>query len=227
MSCFLRLMGLSVVAVSLVGTGFGWADTRKKEEDKSHTIKGRISEIVGDKDLVVKTADGKEVKLRLDVDSKLRYNRRDAKVDEFKKGMRVRVTYESQGDKNRVLTLTAHVIRTDELARRFSLLMDKIKTFTSKEKTEYVKSVDDALTEVEEMVDQLLAKAEDASGDMRQEISKEAEEIRDKAAAAQKRLAKLKEAGNAAATEMKEGLKEALEDLRKACEKARARFDEP
>lgn len=228
MDKFLSLCVLSGLLWALGATGLARAaNDKEKSDDKSFTTRGRIADVrLSDKQIVVKTRGGKELKLVIDAHSKLRFNHRDAKPEQFKKDMRVKVTYETDGEKNRLLVLKANVIRPDELARRIGGLLEKAGAIAADQMPELLNNADEILTFLEEALDNLADKAAEANPEMRKEITKDADAIREQLKAARKRLEKLKTAGPAAAEDLKKGLKESLEGLQKAIEKARSRLDD-
>src|SRR5271165_5369639 len=75
--------------------------------ENSQTVKGRIQEVhLATRQLEVTTDQGKELTLRVDEGTKLERNGKEVSLDQFQKGMPVKVVFESRDGQNRVVSMT-------------------------------------------------------------------------------------------------------------------------
>lgn len=204
-----------------------WAAAQEKAKEAGEAplaARGRIIQVQPeDKRLILKTADGKELSLRIDEDSKLLLNNRNATLSQFREGNRVRVTYKPVEGNQQVVSLTARRFDIEELGKNVKTVLEKTRSLTSQTRTEYLKRVEQALADAEDVVDDLTDQAEKASGTLRKRLLNEAEEIRKHSTALTEQIQKLKSAGNEAWDEIKNSLSETLEKLEKSCSQSQSR----
>jgi TolA-binding protein len=92
-------------------------------------------------------------------------------------------------------------------------------------KQEYQKQIEDELSDLDRQIEKLKAQANEAQAEARAKLQAEIAGLEQKKAAARKELDRVKAASAEAWEDMKEGVNAAMENLRKAYQQARTRFE--
>jgi hypothetical protein len=204
--------------------GIAVADARaddKPENPSTLTVKGRLTAIrPNDHELTLRTRDGKLLTLYTDEHSKLLIHRREASLDRFQEGQRVRVEYELRGDKGRVLTMASPPISLEDVRKQFSDALESAKTYTYQQKEAYQRKMEPALRDLDERIDELKERAQEAGAAARQRYAQEIEELRQKREVLREKLGRAKAATPEMWEEFKSGVGKAWEDLHRALDRA-------
>jgi len=191
--------------------------------DNRRTVKGYIRDVNAPAhQLTVATDDDKDLTFRVDDRSKLERNGRPVALDDFKKGMRVKVAFEPSGGENRVVSMTPATVTTEEVRKEIREALQAAKSYTYQQKDEYRKRLNRVLERTNERIEQLQARAE--KSDAKKEYSEQIEKLRRLRARLEARLERVKSATPGAWDDLKAGVSSALQDLGKAFEKAGDRY---
>lgn len=189
------------------------------------TAVGRIADVQADANrFTLHTGDGNTLTLYVDERSELRLHHRPAALDQFKEGTRVRVTYQSQAGREHVLTMTEAPRALEDLRRETNAALRAARSYTFEHKEEYQKRLQGVLDQIQDQIDQLKHRAEQAGTQVQQKYPQQLEELRRLKAKAQTRLERVKAATPGAWEDIKAGVGAAMEDLQKAFERASKRF---
>jgi len=191
--------------------------------ENRQTVKGRVRDVnAPDHQLTVTTDEAKDLTFRVDERSKLERNGRPVALDNFKKGMRVEVAFESSGEEKRIISMTPAIVSSEEVRKEIREALQAAKSYTFEQKDEYHKRLNRVLERTNERIDQLRAKA--AQSDAKKEYSEQIEKLRRLRAKLQAQAERVKSATPGAWKDLKAGLSSALQDLGKAFEKAGDHF---
>src|SRR5438552_1964889 len=130
-----------LLGIGLLGLLLPWS--RADERDRAGTeqlphVRGIITDIrPEDKQVTVRTPKGEELKLAVDDKSRLQLEGNEVKLDQFKKGMRVRVAYDTKDGKPHVVSLTDPLLTADKLQKQIGEALNTAKSFTFEQKEEY------------------------------------------------------------------------------------------
>lgn len=80
------------------------------------------------------------------------------------------------------------------------------------------------LEQLDAKIDDLESKAEKAEADTQQEFDKQIRDLRDKMATAQNRLKEIKQSGDEAWKELREGIEKVMDEVDSAIQRARSGF---
>jgi hypothetical protein len=217
--------GALVVAVAVAWSVLPAGGQAQLDAGKSRTVRGRIAAVgPADNQLLLRTSDGKELRLHVDERSRLRLDQREARLGQFKEGTRVTVTFEPRAGLNRVVTLSDAPVSAEDLRREVRDALEAAKAYTFQQKDEYQRRLEALTRELDERIDDLRDRAEAVGAEARKEYAQEIEELRQRREAVRQRLARVKSASAEAWEDIKSGVSAALEDLQKAYERARSRF---
>lgn len=219
-----RVLGCGILGLVLAT---GWAVGQEKARDKEETpltARGRILHIEPEeKRLVIKTPDGRDLTVRITDDSKLLLNNRNATLSQLQEGNRVRISYKSVNDNREIISLSSRRFDLDELSRNLKNAIEKTRVLTTTTRTEYLKRVEQALADSEDVVDDLTDRAEKATGELRKKLLNEAETIRQHSSKLSEQVQKLKDVGNDAWEDLKSNISDTLEKLEKSCNQSQSR----
>jgi hypothetical protein len=217
MRCYL-CAALSFVALAVPASA-----TRAAEN--AEPIKGRIQDVrPSDRQLVLTTETGKQLTLQLDDRSRLELNGQQASLDQLKKGMRVKVIFESRDGQNRLVSLTSAPVSAEELQKKIHDTLEAARSYSYQHKDEYRQKLQSVLEEVNEHMGQLQHQAAQAGAAAKQQYAQQIEQLRRLRDKAQAQLERVKSATPGAWEDLKAGASAAFEDLRRAFEKAGERF---
>ncbi|HLN28229.1 MAG TPA: hypothetical protein VK395_10840 [Gemmataceae bacterium] len=220
---------LGYAAILVVGT-LPLAARGDSEEDAgtARVVRGRIVAIEpAMKQFTVRTAKGEEIKLTVDDQSKLELKQRASKLGDFREGMRVHVTYAPEEGKNRVVSMVQPRLTMDAIQKEVSEALSAAKSYTYQQKDEYQKKLNAALTEMDEHIDDLKAKAAQASDEAKKRYAREMDDLRRKREVLGKKLDQVKAAAPGAWDDIKSGVGAAANDLKSTIERVRSRLQEP
>jgi hypothetical protein len=217
------LVGAAMSATLVFG-----AFARIQAAETPRTIRGRVMEVrPEEKQVTVRLLKGEEVKLIVDDQSRLELQRRPAKLGDFREGMRVRVTYELEQGKNRVVSMAEPRLSMDNIQKEVNDALESAKSYTYQQKGEYQKKLQGVMHDLDERIDDLKSKAEEASEEAKKRYAKEMEELRPKREALRKKLAQVREAAPDVWDDIKSGVGAAAHDLGRAIDRVRARLQQP
>ena len=111
-----------------------------------------------------------------------------------------------------------------DLRKKTGDAVDAAGKYLSKQKEELAEATTEKLGQLQSRLDDLKKAAEAKGEDARAEFEKLKPELEKKINAAREKLSKLKDSGAEAWTEVKSGLKSAMEDLGQACDRAAAKM---
>lgn len=209
---------LSLTALALFASS-AW--TAEKQE----TARGSIQEVRASARQVVISTDGdKELTLRVDERSILEQKGLEAALDQFKKGMRVKVAYEPRDGENRVISMTSATVSAEELENKFRDALQSAKSYTFQHKDEYRRKLESVLGQVDDRIDQLQDEAARAGAKEKKELPEQLAQLRRLRDKAEAEAERVKSATPEAWQDLKSGIGSAFEDLRNAFEKAGAKF---
>ena len=103
--------------------------------------------------------------------------------------------------------------------------LDTAKEYTMQQKQEYQKKIESQLDELSKQIDQLKEKAKTVKQDAVAKLESTIEELKKKQQVAEERLPELRSATSKAWVEVKAGVDKAMDDLKKAYEKAKSHFE--
>jgi hypothetical protein len=160
----------------------------------------------------------------MDDRSKLEVQGQEANLNQLKKGMRVRVTFEPQDGQNRIVSLTPITLSAQELQRKVQDTLGAIKSYTYQHKDEYREKLQGVLDEINDRISQLQDQAAQAGAQAKERYAPQIEQLRQLRDKAQAQVERIKAATPGAWEDLKAGVSAAFEDLRKAFEKAGEHF---
>jgi hypothetical protein len=221
----MRLRHLQRLAAALIvvlsSALVGAADDAKPERVRGRVVKVRPEE----GQIVVRTDRDREVVLRVDPAAEVRVNGKDAKVSDLKEGTRVRVRFHDKDGVTRAVSVTAHDPATaGEVKRAFADLVARVRSYTVEQKDEYCAKMEEGLDDLQDRIDVLEDRAKEAGADLRREYDQEIQELRRKEQTVRRQLDRAKDAAPAAWEDVKHGVRNALDELQTALDKARSRF---
>ncbi len=227
---FLHPLTLAVGAVVLLGLALPAraADEpdRAARENTVH-VRGRITDVRPAEHLVtIQIRKGEEIKLTVDQHSRLQLNGQDVRLDQFSKGMPVRVAYRSEGGKHEVVSMSDPLLTADRLQKEINDVLASVKSYSFEMKDEYQKKLEGVLENLDERIGDLQERATQYSGEARRQAGRQIEDLLRKREVVRKQLARVREASPGAWNEIKQGLGAAVSDIQKAIERARARFEQ-
>ncbi len=215
-----------LIVFSFTALAAGNANGRA-DADGIHTVRGRIAQVRPlDKTLTVHSSKGEDITLNVDEHSRLEIQRQPAKLGDFQEGMRVRITYDTEHGKNRVLTLSQPRVTLENLQKEVGTALESAKSYTYQQKEEYQKKLSGVLQDLDEHMDDLKAKAGQASDEAKKRYAKEIDELGKKREVLHKKLAQVRAAAPGAWEDIKSGVGAAAHDLQHALERVRARLQE-
>ncbi len=192
--------------------------------ENQETTKGRIQEVRPSAHQVTITTDGgKELTLRVDDRSRLEQQGHKVALDQFKKGMQVRVTYATGAGEKRVVSLTP-VVSGKEVEKNIGKALQSIKSYTFQQKDEYRKKLQGVMEQADERIAELQRKADRAGAEAKQQYAEQIQHLRRLRDKAHTQLERVNSATPQAWDDLKSGVGSALDDLRKAFEKAADKF---
>lgn len=202
------------------------ATAADKAEDRETRFRGTLTRVQpAERQLTVKNRDGRELTFTLEERSKVMVDGREASLDRLKVGDGVVVQYEARGDRKAVVSVR-NTPALDVLKRQGKEFLQSLKAYGYQQRDEYMRKLEATLVQMDEHIQDLKEQARQAGADAQQRYAKELEELRRKREDVQARLAKAKEASPQAWEDIKSGANAALDDLQKALERARSRFDQ-
>jgi hypothetical protein len=210
--------------VALVGSSVAWSQA---DTSTTRTIRGRITEVrPAENELTVRSLRGDEVKLTVNDRSHLELQRQPAKLGDFREGMRVRVTYEPEQGKNRVLSMTQSRLTMENIQKEMNDTLESAKSYTYQQKAEYQKKLQGVLQDLDEHINDLKSKAAEATEEAKKRYAKEMEELGPKREALRRKLGQVRDAAPDVWDDIKSGVGAAAHDLGRAIERARSRLQD-
>jgi hypothetical protein len=192
------------------------------------TVRGRLVEVrPKDNELVVNVRRGEDVRLTVDKRSRVQLNGEDAKLDRFKEGMRVRVSYIPREGKNRVVALSEPRITLEKVQKGINQALEVAKARSFQQKEEYRRDMEAVLADLDDRIDELQERAKRAGAEAKKRYAADLDELRRKREAARDKLERVKAATPDVWDDVKTGVNSAFDDLRRALDRARTRIDEP
>jgi len=193
--------------------------------EDQQTVRGRIQEVrPSTKQLLLTTEGGKELTLRVDDRSRLQQQGKEVALDQFKKGMRVQAVYESRDGGNRLVSLTPALVSAAEVQKEIRDALQAAGAYTYQHRDEYRRRLQNVLDQVNDRIEQLQSQAARAGAEARKEYAEQIDQLRRLRDKVETQAERVKSATPKAWDDLKSGVGAALEDLRKAFEKAGERF---
>ncbi len=193
--------------------------------EKQETVKGSIQDMRAPAhQLTVKTDSGKEVTFQVDERSRLEQQGRKVALDQFKKGMRVQVTWEPRGGEKRVVALTQAPVSAKEVQQEISNALQAAKSYSFQQKDEYQQKLRQVVDRVDVQINQLQDQAARAGEEAKKKYSEQIDQLRRLRDKTESQIQRVKSATPQAWDDLKSGISSALEDLGKAFEKVGERF---
>lgn len=189
---------------------------RAADAEPSVTVRGQITRIRPAEGRLTLRTNQRRV-LTLHVDNK-------DTLSGFKAGTRVQVTYRREAGTNHVLSIRNTEATAEEVRRETKAALDAIKSYTFRQKDEYQKKLRAALDRLDERIADLKERAQEAGEQARKKYAQQIDELKKARQAAGAKLDKIKAATAESWEEMKAGASRAVDDLRQAYERARARW---
>ncbi len=192
--------------------------------EDSETVKGHIQKIDPSAHQVqVVTDEGAELTLRVDEGSRLRQHGREVRLDEFRKGMAVKVRFQSRDGERRVVSMRPAAVSAEEVRNEIRDAIRAAKSYSYQHRDEYRERLQRALEEANERIGQLQEQAAHAGAEAKKRYAPQIEELRRLRDKAQAQAERVQAATPAAWEHLKSGVMSAFEDLRRAFDKS----DEP
>jgi hypothetical protein len=212
------LVALVVLVVSVTAD-----DRRPRRPAKDALLRGKITQVDPASKQVVLDVDGKEWKVNVDDRSRLRMNGRAARLEDFKKGMQVRIRYAKKEGRYLVDRMRTP-FASHALGRTLRDLLQSAGSRVFDRRTEYRKQLEDALHEVDERIEDIEDRARDAGDAAEARISTELKDLRDKREAVNRNLDRLRSARADNWDDVKKSLQDSLNDLLKAYDRTTERL---
>jgi hypothetical protein len=217
----------SGIALAVLAAPLPADDKANADADKGQTVRGRITKVQPDEGrITIRTRHGKDLTLRVDNNSELQMDGKPARLNQFKEGTRVRVTYDRKGGADHVVSLAPTLIGSGEIKRQVRDLLRTVRDYGYQNRDEYQKKMQAALRDLDERIEDLRDRADDAGAEARRKYARELDELGKKREVLREKLDKVKAASPGAFKDLKAGADEAYNDLLKAYDRARARFDD-
>jgi hypothetical protein len=187
---------------------------------------GEITSIrPGDNQVVVKTTDGRDLKLQTDDRSVLRVRYSKASLDQFKEGDRVRVVYTSRDGGNRVIRMVRVPANAEDVRREAREALQAIRSYTFQQKDAYRERLESVLDDLHDRIDQLNERAKGQGREASRELNERVRELRKQEGVVRRQLDRVNSASADSWDEIKKGAVAALEDLQRGLERAIDRFN--
>ncbi len=168
----------------------------------------------------VTTDQGKEVTLDVGNNARLERDGKQASLDSFRKGMRVKVSYEHRGNKDQVTSMTAAPVSTADVRQQIRDTLRSAKTFTFQQKDEYRKRLEGVMHQADDRIAQLEDQAAQAGAEARKKYDKQIRQLRRLRDRAQTQIERVQSATPQVWDDLRSGVGTALEDLGRAFEQA-------
>ena len=171
--------------------------------------------------LAVKTVTGDEIMLKCTKSSQFMLDGNSATLAAFKKGQRVRATYEKVGDENRVIAMRTAVPTSADLSREITETLKTARAYGHDKKAVYEQKMREVVNDVDDRIDDLRAQAKTASADAKDELNDRVAKLVRERAKFSNRLDRAKPAAKDAWDSFKTGVGEAGDDLQRALNRFR------
>lgn len=187
-------VGLALVGLAL-GVGVRAAETTQPDEQLV-TVRGQVMEVRPEKqEFSLRTTDGRHLLLA-------------GSKERMDPGARVEVTYKTSNGQNWVV----RVVR------------EPVKAEVNRQRGDDYRKWEAALQRLDKQIDELKDRAAHASADLQAKYADEIAALKRQSAVARQRLDRARTVGADAWGDVKTGLGQAVDDLKKAYERARERF---
>jgi hypothetical protein len=196
-----------------------------RSADERARAQGQITRVrPGDNQVVVKTADGRDLKLQTDDRSVLRARHSRVALDQFKEGDRVRVVYTSQDGSNRVVRMVRVPANAEDVRREARAALEAARSYTFQQKEAYQERLESVLDDLHDRIDQLNERAKGQGREASRELNERVQELRKQEGVVRRQLDRVKSASADSWDEIKKGAAAALQDLQTGLERAIDRF---
>ena len=213
---------LMILSVGVFATA---APEDRDRDDRSSTkrARGEVTEVkAGDNQVVLRTREGKDLKLDVDKDAKFRVDGKTTELGRLRQGMRVVVRYEVKDGKNRIVSLRTTIASSPTLRDEVRDVLKEVKELGFRQKDRYEERIREALDKAEDRIDDLQERAEKAEGPARERIEATVKELRKKQEQMREKLDKLRSAKSENWDEAKAAIHAALDELQQALQRANA-----
>ncbi len=216
---------VSTVLAAAVALGLFTVEARAQPDNgKGMTVTGRITQLQSEANQVtLKTDAGKEINLSVDGSSRLELGQKAARLNQFKPGQRVRVTYAQTSGKDRVQTMTDATTSAGDLNRKIRATLESAKKYTFQQRDEYKQKLQGVVHDVDQHMKDLEARTRQASGRAKEELSEQVRELRKKSGVLHEKLKQIGSTTAAAWDEFRTGVSNAVTDLGAAFERIHSR----
>jgi TolA-binding protein len=211
------------LAVLFVGAFASVAAADRDRDDRSSTksVRGEVTEVrAGDNQFALRTRDGKELKLDMDKDVKIRIDGKTTELGGLKQGMRVLVRYEVKDGKNRVTSLRTTLASSPTLRDEVRDLLREAKDLAFRQKDRFEERMREAQDKAEDRIDELQDRAEKADGKARERLQDAVKDLRKKQEKLREKLEKARSAKSETWDDAKSEVRSALEELQGALQRA-------
>jgi len=111
-------------------------------------------------------------------------------------------------------------VTSDEMRKQAGEALDAVKKFAGQQKAEYQQKIEEELSELGDNIAKLRERAKTATGESLKSLEERIGDLRERQAAAQKKLGEVKAATEQAWSGLREGMDKALLELKKSYESA-------
>jgi hypothetical protein len=193
--------------------------------DERARARGQITRVrPGDNQVVVQTADGRDLKLQTDNGSVLRARHSRVALDQFKEGDRVRVVYTSRDGENRVVRMVRVPANAEDVKREARAALEAARSYTFQQKDAYQERLESVLDDLHDRIDRLNEQAKGQGREASRELNERVRELRKQEGVVRRQLDRVKSASADSWDEIKKGAAAALQDLQTGLERAIDRF---
>jgi hypothetical protein len=207
----MTLIRLTAAALVLGAAAAPAADTA--------TVRGTIERVnTAAGRLTLATATGEHLTLHAANGATVEVDGHPAKLSDLSKDQRARVTYRDAGGTHELVSVTAHKTTGRDVTREVREALQAAGRYSYQHKDEYVKKLRGVVDDLDDRIDELQQRVRTTSRDARRKLEDQIHALKQKRGVVEDRLNKLKSAGADAWNDVKAGVQNAAEDLRRAIE---------
>lgn len=215
-----RWLGLGLLLVLLAPSALRADDQRAS--DRRVAFGEVMRATADDRQLVVRTRDGKEMTFHVDGKTRLRVRGMD-RLSRLEKGTPVRVRYVVADDRNRAIAVVVDPLIGPEVRQEvMAFLLERAKEYAFQQKDVYRRKLDRVVDDLDDRIDELEARVETAPGEKKPQYERQLGELKQKRAEVKQRMEKVDMATAAAWEELRTGVGSAVDELQKAVQRAEA-----
>ncbi len=207
--------------LAILATFLGLAGRASAASDEA-LIRGQIKDYdAATGKLVVTTASGNDIHLYTDKLTQISIKGNPGRLDQVKKGQRVRAMFEKAAMGNHVISLRTSGDTAGDLTREIQDAWNTAKGYSFEKKQQYQAKMNDVLEDVDDRIAELQREAKSSGADSKSKLQQQIDELKKKREQLAEKLNNAKPAAKDAWDDFKNGVSNAAEDLQRSLERFR------